>query len=144
MTYLIDLHTFGFFTWTNRRLDFLQIMERLDRFLFSQEWRAHNYSLQVHILPLTGSDHFPILVSIEKKVAILKHNLRPSFKFERMWFRHPHFHALVRQWWVSAPVVRSTKIFKFHKKMQFVKTQIKTWNKGVFKNIFSQNELVKN
>ena len=59
-----------------------------------------------------------------------------------MWFRHPHFLPLLRQWWVSCPNCEGTKMYRFYRKMQYVKGRIKHWNKHVFKNIFHQKNCV--
>ena len=55
-----------------------------------------------------------------------------------MWFRHPHFLPLLKQWWIFAPYVEGNRMFQFYKKLQFLKSQIIQWNKYVFKNVFSQ------
>lgn len=49
----------GRFTWTNRRLNFSKIFERLDRFLVGEWWMNANFSLESNIIPQIGSDHFP-------------------------------------------------------------------------------------
>lgn len=64
------------------------------------------------------------------------------FKFEHMWFRHPHFQSFLRQWWVSAPACSRTKMFQFFKKLQFIKVQAKEWNRKIFKNVFAQKKII--
>lgn len=127
----------GQFAWTNRRN--FQIASRLDRFFSWYEWILHKYTFSSNILSLSGSNHFPISLCLDKHEV--SHH-RSSFKFERIWFRHPHFHALLRQWWVNAPFCRGNKKFQFYMKMQFVKANIKFWNREVFKNIFVEKSYV--
>jgi ribonuclease HI/exonuclease III len=132
----------GGYTWTNKKMGFHQIAERLDRFLISQLWRIQNYSISSAILSFAGSDHFPIELLINLP-SLAHHNHKPSFKFEEMWFRHPQFHHLLRVWWLNAPRVKGTKMYQFWSKLKHMKTQIKKWNKFVFKNVFSEKEVVK-
>lgn len=70
----------GNFTWTNRRKDFCNITEKLNRFLFYGDMMRFPFALDGSILPFSGLDHFPILLEIigEQKAC------RCSFKFERM------------------------------------------------------------
>lgn len=59
-----------------------------------------------------------------------------------MYFRHPHLLPLLRQWWVSTPLVDGTRVFQSHKKLKYDKNQIKVRNIKVCKNIFVQKEVV--
>jgi hypothetical protein len=59
-----------------------------------------------------------------------------------MWFRHPHFLPLLKQWWTSAPFEKGSRMFQLYKKLQFLKKKIKFWNKNVFKNVFTQKAKV--
>jgi hypothetical protein len=126
----------GKFTWTNRRAGFAQIAVRLDRFLLSHEWKLGRFQIQSDILSLPDSDHFPISINISQPNTADLRQHKSSFKFERMWLRHPHFLPLLKQWWFSAPFVQGSRMHQFAKKMQYVKSQIKVWNQNVFKNVF--------
>lgn len=53
----------GIFTWTNRRKDFTNIGERLDRIFMTGNWDALLQFHDVSILPLIGSDHFLVQMS---------------------------------------------------------------------------------
>lgn len=107
----------GLFTWTKRRSRFLYITVRLDQFLISQNWKLLDFTIQSEILPLLGSDHFPIQlqVSFNKDKGMHKH--KPSFKFESMWLRHPQILPLLKFWWLNSPLEGGTRMFKFHKKL---------------------------
>lgn len=50
----------GQYTWMNRRLNFTNISERLERFLVGQKWMEGQFSLVTNILSISISDHFPI------------------------------------------------------------------------------------
>ncbi|GLJ39721.1 hypothetical protein SUGI_0811990 [Cryptomeria japonica] len=54
----------GIFTWTNRRVGFTNIVERLDRFLVTGEWLGQNLALESLILSLIRSDHYPICLEV--------------------------------------------------------------------------------
>ena len=54
----------GTFTWNNRRKDFNYIAERLDRFLVKGDLSSFNMDIMAEILPISGSDHFPITLNI--------------------------------------------------------------------------------
>ncbi|GLJ06421.1 hypothetical protein SUGI_0038700 [Cryptomeria japonica] len=57
----------GKFTWTNRRRNFANISERLDRFLVGEWWINGNKSLFSEIAPHVGSDHLPLILSISQE-----------------------------------------------------------------------------
>ena len=59
-----------------------------------------------------------------------------------MWFRNPHFLPLIRQWWTSAPSVKGNHMFRFFKKMQYLKNKIRNWNKQVYKKNFEEKKIV--
>jgi hypothetical protein len=133
----------GKFTWTNRRDGFAQIAVWLDHFLLSQEWKLQHVQLSSEILSFPESDHYPISLSITRSADIMHNQGKSSFKFERMWLRHPHFIQHLKQWWVSAPFVLGSKMHQFAMKMKHVKQHIKKWNHDIFKNVFKQKEIVK-
>ncbi|XP_059066656.1 uncharacterized protein LOC131857894 [Cryptomeria japonica] len=60
----------------------------------------------------------------------------PSFKFQLMWLRDPTLHALVEQWWRKGRSAFGIAMFTFAKQLQFVKFQLKQWNRKGFGNIF--------
>lgn len=84
----------GKFTWTNRRLNFSKISERLDRF-FAGDWRLTGDLLLVTCsIPQCGSDHLPISLSIGKET----HKQRSYFKFLSMWCCDPGFKEKLKVW----------------------------------------------
>lgn len=89
----------GSFTWTNRRSK-CQIASCLDIFLISLNLCLSNFSFSSEILTSSNSDHFPILLNFDKLDHVSF--VRPSFKFEKIWFTHPRFLSLLKKWWISA------------------------------------------
>ena len=114
----------GLYTWTNRRIGFLEIAERLDRFLFSQSWNLLSFSLKSEILPFAISDHFPVQLLISKNIS-QRLNQASSFKFEHMCYKHPDFIMLLKYWWINAPTFRDPKMLQFSKKLRYMKGMMK-------------------
>ncbi|XP_057838890.1 uncharacterized protein LOC131048833 [Cryptomeria japonica] len=102
----------GKFTWTNRRRNFANISERLDRFLVGEWWINGNKSLFSEIAPHVGSDHLPLILSISQE-----------------------FRDNLKAWWQESNVYSGSPSFKFVKRMHYLKNKIKAWNKYTFKNI---------
>ena len=66
---LVEIETSnGCFTWHNRRDGFLQIVEKLDRFLVLQAWKLTSIPFSVEIISFLGSDHFLVSLSLDNKV----------------------------------------------------------------------------
>ncbi|XP_057816396.2 uncharacterized protein LOC131029764 [Cryptomeria japonica] len=132
---LVDCKTLnGSFTWTNRRKYFSQIAERLDRFRVSDNWISSNVDVVALVFPYVGSDHFLVVLSMFDDRA----PGRSSFKFEPMWFRDPSFSLLLQSWWSATPFVQGTRMFRFVKKLSYLKQEIKKWNVPHLKNIFTE------
>ncbi|XP_059075238.1 uncharacterized protein LOC131875198 [Cryptomeria japonica] len=121
----------GTFTWTNRHTGFTKIAERLDQFLVAGDWLAQNIILESTILPLIGSDHFPICLNVSLGHSEGGH----PFRFELMWLRVPDLHDLIAALW-NEPVLRNkSRLFKLNKKLKYIKIKIKEWNLSQFQNI---------
>lgn len=131
--HLVDIKSGnGLFTWNNRRVGEYWIAERLDRFLVSSSWVGGGWSTSFEIFDWRGSDHWPIkMVSSSTQVA-----RSPSFKFQLMWLWDPALQALVEQWWRKGRSAFGTAMYTFAKQLQFVKFQLKQWNRQGFANIF--------
>ncbi|XP_057863432.2 uncharacterized protein LOC131071562 [Cryptomeria japonica] len=125
----------GKFTWNNRWLNFSNITERLDRFFVGEWWLLNNHSLESVIESQSGSDHFPITLSIAHE----SHGPKNYYKFLNMWWQDPSLLDLLRGWWMESNVFAGSPSFKFSKRIQLMKCKLKEWNKNTFKNIFSKN-----
>lgn len=121
----------GIFTWTNRRVRFTNIVEWLDRFLVSGEWLGQNLALESSILPLIGSDHYPICL----EVTLGQAEGGTPFRFEKMWFRVPKLYDLIAAWWNEPIFGNYSRLLILNKKLKYIKVKIKEWNKSHFKNI---------
>jgi len=89
---LIDMEfNNGVYTWNNKRADAHQIASQLDRFLISNNAIHLGGDLLASILPLSGSDHWPIMLHWQR----LGDNVRRPFRFEAFWLNHPNFHNLI-------------------------------------------------
>lgn len=73
---LIDIKaTKKIYTWNNRRKDFTNIEERLDRFLISEDRLQEEILPKAFIRPATIFDHFPVELFIIKKSKLTKGHL---------------------------------------------------------------------
>lgn len=80
---LVDVGSSGLpYTWWNSRLKEKTIFERLDRVVANPAWLNSFTDAYVEDLPIIGSDHGPILLSIAGSMRSLRFFL---FKFEAKW-----------------------------------------------------------
>eukprot|EP00253_Pinus_taeda_P028043 PITA_28043 len=77
----------GLFTWNNKRAGSHQIASRLDRFLISDNAIHLEGDLSASILPLAGSDHWPISLEWSQP----GNATRRPFRFETFCMTHPDF-----------------------------------------------------
>jgi len=75
----------GNYTWNTKRKVRAFVMERLDRFLLSEESFDKGFEVESFILKGNLSDHCPICLDISKRE---KSKIIP-FRFEAMWHDHP-------------------------------------------------------
>ncbi|GLJ16237.1 hypothetical protein SUGI_0272590 [Cryptomeria japonica] len=124
----------GSFTWNNRRRDFVNIAERLDRFFVGEWWVLHHHSIYSAIEPQSGSDHYPISLNIGQDTEQHKN----YFQFLSMWWLDPALLSHIKSWWIESNVFSSSPSFKFTKRLQFGKRRLKEWNRTSFKNVFTE------
>ena len=98
----------GIYTWNNKRKDSAYIAEKLDRFLIRGELDKLNLNFHSSILPIAGSDHFPVKFEFIEPIK----PLRNPFKCEKMWFLDPNFLNNIKTWWDQDSCVGS-KMFVF-------------------------------
>ncbi|RVW15154.1 Transposon TX1 uncharacterized 149 kDa protein [Vitis vinifera] len=109
------------FTWSNMQES--PVCKRLDCFLYSNEWgQFFPQSLQ-EALPRRTSDHWPIVLDTNP----FKWAPTP-FRFENMWLQHPNFKESFRSWWRGFQR-NEWEGHKFMRRLQFVKANLKEWNK---------------
>ncbi|XP_059067404.1 uncharacterized protein LOC131858241 [Cryptomeria japonica] len=95
----------GNFTWTNRRANFSRISERLDRIFTGTYWIKGQFELELSIMPITLSDHFPVQMNCSTSMAKVKRN----FKFLSMWWRDINFEKTIEKWWVECADYRAKR-----------------------------------
>lgn len=124
----------GLYTWTNRRIFFSKIFERLDSFFVGDFWINGQFFVSTVIIPQVGSDHLLVLLSLDQDKTIR----RSYFKFIIMWWRDPNFKINLKRWWEQGNKFAGSPSFCFAKKMKYMKQKNKIWNKVSFKNIFAE------
>ncbi|KAJ9707046.1 hypothetical protein PVL29_002163 [Vitis rotundifolia] len=124
------------FTWSN--LQESPVCKRLDRFLYSNEWgQLFPQSLQ-EALPRRTSDHWPIVLDTNP----FKWGPTP-FRFENMWLQHPSFKENFKNWWRGFQG-NGWEGHKFMRRFQFVKTNLKEWNKVSFEVLNERKKCILN
>ena len=123
----------GIYTWNNRRKDSAYIAEKLDRFLIRGELDSLNFNFLSSILPIAGSDHFPVKLEFFEPFK----PMRNPFKCEKMWFLDPNFLNNIKTWWAQDSCDGS-KMFIFIQKLKMLKDHILKWNRDQFSNIFKE------
>ncbi|RVW86011.1 Transposon TX1 uncharacterized 149 kDa protein [Vitis vinifera] len=121
------------FTWSNMQES--PVCKRLNHFLYSNEWgQFFPQSLQ-EAFPRRTSDHWPIVLDTNP----FKWGPTP-FRFENMWLQHSNFKESFRSWWRGFQG-NGWEGHKFMRRLQFVKANLKEWNKVSFGEL---NERKKN
>lgn len=64
--------------------------------------------------------------------------MKTSFRIEKMWFHETSFIPMLKFWWESASFILGSRMVQLAKKLQFLKSKIKEWNKLNFRNIFDK------
>eukprot|EP00253_Pinus_taeda_P025653 PITA_25653 len=100
-------------------------------------WIAGGYIIS-SILPISGSDHWPIELQWQRPGNT---NKRP-FRFESFWLTHPEFRDFVKQSWINYQPSEKSKMARFQKKLQSLKKDIKQWNQKIFGNIFAAQAML--
>ncbi|XP_073025074.1 uncharacterized protein [Primulina eburnea] len=100
---LQDLHCRGeLFTWANRRMGNQLILERLDRFVGTLEWRLMYPTAYVQALEFFHSDHRPIYICLgDQNSTGAGYSLQHAFipRFEAGWIREKECKDIVAQGW---------------------------------------------
>eukprot|EP00253_Pinus_taeda_P016402 PITA_16402 len=89
-----------------------------------------------HIIPFSGSDHWPIEMLWNRP----GNNLKKPFRFEDFWLSHPDFKEFITTTWQNCNPIEQSKMARFQKKLKMLKGEIKKWNKQTFGNIFKEKE----
>ncbi|XP_024196036.1 uncharacterized protein LOC112199223 [Rosa chinensis] len=85
----------GSFTWSDSNTK-----ERLDRGVCSPGWWAEFGFSRIINLPLSRSDHVPLLLEVHKE-HVVNYRGRRRFRFEEMWCSHESFSQVVDAAWAG-------------------------------------------
>lgn len=136
---LVDVENIhGAYTWTNRRLFQQQITCHLDYYPISKEMKLARVQLESSILPMTGSNHWPISLWVE----FLGSPQWKPFWFEKICLTYLDFQVNGQQRWEEAFVDWGTLMYYFQQMLKFFKRHLKEWKKNVFENTFQAQKIV--
>ena len=114
------------FTWSNQRVGWANVKERLDRELCNDDWQRLFPKAGIRHLMAPNSDHNPIL--LDTHLDLYK-GIKP-FRFEAMWARDKSSVEIVDQAW--ALQVEGSHGFCLSKRFQKVQKDLVQWNKYFF------------
>ncbi|XP_024200679.1 uncharacterized protein LOC112204026 [Rosa chinensis] len=103
---------------------------RLDRAVCTPTWfDIYGYAKVTH-LPLSDSDHIPILLHAST-IPVAKRPKYHRFKFEAYWLQHADCDPLVHEVW--QPDVVGTPMYKVVKKISLTRVALDKWQKRTFR-----------
>ncbi|XP_039025415.1 uncharacterized protein LOC120158687 [Hibiscus syriacus] len=122
-------------TWSNKQQD-SYLACKLDRVLVNSAWIDDFPKSDVEFLAPGDSDHCPAVVWLRKAAPVT----RPKpFRFFNFWALHPHFLAIVRDFW-QVPVEGNPAQVLFQK-LKRLKCPLRYLNKSHFNDISNQVKL---
>jgi len=124
---LLHLETNGAkYTWTNKREGRAFMAQILDRAICNEQWLDHWNISSCNTLIKHHSDHFPLLITLNKTPPI---TIIPRFKFFNAWTEIDSCEALVAAHWLVPAT--GTPMHILHFKLKSLKPKLKDWNKNV-------------
>lgn len=121
---LIDLGSSGLpYTWTNCCFGSANIREKLDRCIVNSDWRGLFHRASVTNLPITSSDHAPLVLDTVGGSQALA----SLFRFEEFWVQELNCLQVISDAW-QHPCVGSLAL-RLCKKIKFTKAALKKWNR---------------
>ena len=124
----------GNYTWSNNRE--VASMSRIDRFLFTADWKeGFSMTSQKRMIRLT-SDHFPITL----ECGCFQRGRHP-FRFENMWLKADGFLERMQNWWGSYQFAGNHSFVLAHK-LKALKGDLKKWNEEEFGHVTLQKNLL--
>ncbi|XP_062028694.1 uncharacterized protein LOC133744637 [Rosa rugosa] len=133
-----DLVNMGFvgsrFTWSNRFTK-----ERLDRACHTVQWRDLYPFSRVITLPLSHSDHCPILIDVNPDSGSLPRSPR-AFRFEEMWLAHTGCTGVVEQGLMLPTIGESMS--QVSRKIKHTGHLFLKWHDGTFQQRQTEMKLI--
>ncbi|XP_062014512.1 uncharacterized protein LOC133731059 [Rosa rugosa] len=132
---LVDMKFSGpQFTWANRFTK-----ERLDRACHTSSWRDRFPNSRVVTLPLSKSDHNPLLVVIKTSRA-LYHRAPKRFRFEEMWSQHKDCGSVIEKEWMTPST--GNPMLQVGLKIHSTGWLLSSWEEGVFRQRHMEMKLL--
>lgn len=117
-------------TWSNFRVN--ASCSKLGRIFVSNDWQELYPKVYLKGLPRPVSDHSLLLLATED----LQGDPTP-FRFENMWLQHKSFKKMISSWW-NHNQIHGWAAYRSLQKLQFIKQNLKIWNKDVFGSLTQQ------
>ncbi|KAF8364600.1 hypothetical protein HHK36_033430 [Tetracentron sinense] len=124
------------FTWSNMRVSFANVWERLDRALCSTEWRDSFPEGSVFHLPFIASDHCPLRLVLQPGGD----RRSKGFKFEAMWIKEETSALVIkRAWKTHCP---GSNMFRLCRMLNNRRMSSAKWNRDVFGNLHQRKAVL--
>ena len=112
------------YTWSSH--EDVPVLFRINHFLYFVDWEDHFHGVHQIILPKITSHHFPVLLQMRPTFVAKR-----SLKFENIWLEVDSFSDFVKSVCDDSNVYSSPS-FVLAKKLNFLKSKLKVWNREVF------------
>ncbi|KAL4332119.1 hypothetical protein GQ457_07G022500 [Hibiscus cannabinus] len=113
----------GNFTWSNKRENEVNILEKIDRCLFSLEWNSLFPKSMGFMDAAIGSDHCPITLLLQG----IKRKRKKEFKFEARWLEEEECKKNVEKEWASTESISNHQSL-LHKKLKATGIKLSKWS----------------
>ncbi|KAL4179298.1 hypothetical protein AMTRI_Chr13g119340 [Amborella trichopoda] len=123
---LIEIpHLGNQFMWSDHEAQ--HTLSKLERFLVSPSWEESLPVSHALTLPKPTSDHCPILSNTQPVPRG-----RKPFRFELAWIQEEDLASLIPLWWQSSSNQVTGRVgFKLQKKLQILKSSLKSWSSSL-------------
>jgi hypothetical protein len=112
------------FTWSNKRENGVFVKERLNRALANSGWCGLFPNASVEVLPVTTSDHKPLLLRFNPKIQ----RIPKLFRYEAYWNIDEECGMVINHAW-NSNVSGCTAMEEAHVKLNLCQQQLSTWNR---------------